>query len=502
MSMKAIAARSALWSAAETWGVRGVSALVFLLLARLLDADAFGVMALAGVYLMILQMLADQGFAEALIQRAELEDAHRDSAFWANVAIGLTLMLATLALAGPLARLYSAPLLEPVLQVLAVAPLLAALTVVQQALLRRELRFKALTLRQTIGSLAGGATGVGLALSGAGVWALVGQQLAGQLVALLVLWSVSAWRPGWHFSWRHFRELFSFGANVLGAGLLRIIGFQADRLLIGYVLGTTEVGYYSVAQRLLMIVSDLLSGSAERIVLPLFARLQHDRERVRRGLFTAGRILSLAAFPCFAGLAATAPLVIDVGLGPQWRPALLATQLLVPMSLCFSLSFFFAPLLTALGRPSWRLAVVALHATLNVAAIWAGVTFGIAGVALALSLVQLVMYFVELGLLRRLVEFDLLAYLQLALAPLLAAAAMAALVVALQLWLWPWLAGWAVLAIAVAAGAGLYVGVIAAIAPSRLREIIDLARGLRPSPAPRERVASDSEPGEGVAGDG
>jgi PST family polysaccharide transporter len=297
-------------------------------------------------------------------------------------------------------------------------------------------------------------------------------------VALAVLWSVSAWRPGWHFSWRHFRELFSFGANVLGAGLLRIVGFQADRLLIGYVLGTTEVGYYSVAQRLLMIVSDLLSGSAERIVLPLFARLQHDRERVRRGLFAAGGILSLAALPCFAGLAATAPLVIDVGLGPQWRPALLATQLLVPMSLCFSLSFFFAPLLTALGRPSWRLAVVGLHAALNLAAIWVGVAFGIAGVALALTLVQLVMYFVELGLLHRLVDFALPAYLRLILAPLLAATAMAGLVVGLQLWLVPAIPGWAVLAIVIPAGAAAYLAVMALVAPTRLREIIDLGRSL------------------------
>ena len=159
---------------------------------------------------------------------------------------------------------------------------------------------------------------------------------------------------------------------------------------------------------------------------------------------------------------------------------------MVPMSLCFSLSFFFAPLLTALGRPSWRLAVVALHATLNVAVIWAGVAYGIAGVALALTLVQVVMYFVELGLLRRLVEFDLLAYLKLALAPLLAAAAMAALVVALQLWLWPWLAGWTVLAIAVPAGAAVYVAVMALIARDRLREVVDIARGLKhPSPAPQ-----------------
>jgi PST family polysaccharide transporter len=478
MSLRAIAARSALWSAAETWGVRGVSALVFLLLARLLDPAAFGVMALASVYLMILQMLADQGFAEAIIQRPALEDAHRDSAFWANVAIGVALMLATVALAGPLARLYGEPLLVPVLRVLALAPFLASLTVVQQALLRRELAFRQLTIRQTAGSLAGGAAGVGLALGGAGVWALVAQQLAGQAVALLVLWQVSRWRPAWRFSPRHFRELLGFGANVLGAGLLRIIGFQADRLLIGYVLGTAEVGYYSVAQRLLLIVSDLLSGSVERIVLPLFAKVQHDPERVRRGLFTAGRILSLAAIPAFAGLAATAPQVIDVGLGPQWRPALAATQLLAPMSLAFSLSFFFAPLMTALGRPGWRLGVVAIHASLNLLAIRLSVGQGIAGVAAALSLVQVGMYFVELSLLHRLVRFSLPRYLGEAGPPLVAAALMAAGVAGLQAWLGPLLPRAALLGLEILAGAAIYLAVILLVARHRLRELLELGRGL------------------------
>ena len=82
MSMKAVAARSALWSAAETWGVRGVSALVFLLLARLLDADAFGVMALAGVYLMILQMLADQGMRRRVFREIPEKRVLRAHDLW------------------------------------------------------------------------------------------------------------------------------------------------------------------------------------------------------------------------------------------------------------------------------------------------------------------------------------------------------------------------------------------------------------------------------------
>ena len=122
MSMTRAAARSALWSAAESWGVRGISALVFLLLARLLDAEAFGLMALAMVYVLVIQMLADQGFASAIIQRPNLEPAHTDSAFWANAALGLVLARVTLALAGPIAGLYGEPRLAPVLRWLAIAP--------------------------------------------------------------------------------------------------------------------------------------------------------------------------------------------------------------------------------------------------------------------------------------------------------------------------------------------------------------------------------------------
>jgi O-antigen/teichoic acid export membrane protein len=224
MSMKRTAVISALWAAGAAWALRGISALVFLVLARLVDPSAFGLVALAAVYVLTTQTISDQGLATALIQRDSIEDAHKDSAFWANLTVGLLLALLTFVLADPISRLYGEPRLAPILRWFAISPVLAALSIVQQALLSRSLRFRELALRQLVGALAGGATGIAMAYAGMGVWALVAQHITNQTVSVIVLWSVTSWRPRFAFSWRHFRELFNFGFNVLAANIVRAIG--------------------------------------------------------------------------------------------------------------------------------------------------------------------------------------------------------------------------------------------------------------------------------------
>jgi O-antigen/teichoic acid export membrane protein len=432
MSMKRTAVVSALWAAGESWSLRGVSLIVFLILARLVDPASFGLVALAAVYVTTVQALSDQGLATALIQREHLEEAHKDSAFWANLAVGAILALATLAIAEPAAAFYKEPRLASILRWYALWPFLGSLSVVQQALLRRALRFRELALRQLAGAIAGGIAGIAMAYAGMGVWALVAQQLVNQAVALVVLWSITDWRPRLSFSYPHFRHLFAFGFNVLAANVVKAIGFQADRLVLGYFLGTTELGYYSVAQRLLAIVTDFVAGSAERIVVPLFARIQGDRDRVNRGLMTAQRILTLGTMPAFIGLAATAPVLMPVVLGGQWQPSVLATQILAFASLGYCLSFFFGHVLTALGRPGLRLGIVIAQAIGQTVLSLIGVRFGLVGVCLAVVVNQALFYGVELLFLRRNAGFSLTTYLSEGLLPMGASLIMAAGVVLLR----------------------------------------------------------------------
>jgi polysaccharide transporter, PST family len=466
------------WAAGATWAFRGISAGVFLVLARLVDPSAFGLVALAAVYLMTVQSLSDQGLATALVQRETIEAAHKDSAFWANLFVGVALALSTIVLAEPLARFYGEPRLAPILRWFAMAPVLASLSVVQQALLSRALRFRQLAIRQLIGAVAGGVVGVAMAYAGMGVWALVAQSLTIQAVGVVVLWSIAEWRPRLAFSYRHFRELFGFGSNVLAANIIRSVGLQADRLVLGYFLGATELGYYSIAQRLLSILTDFVAGSAERIVVPLFSRIQGEKERVNRGLMTAQRLLTLITIPAFVGLAATAPVLMPIVLGAKWQASVLATQILAAASLGYCLSFFFGHVLTALGRPGLRLAIVTAQAVSLAVVSVIGVSFGLVGVAVGATLNQILFYGVELLFLRRNAGFSLAAYLGEVLVPLAASLVMAAAVLLLGREMTGFRPILQLIG-EVGLGAAIYAGILLIFARHRLKEVLSLARGLR-----------------------
>jgi len=434
--------------------------------------------ALAQVYVMAVQTLSDQGLATALQQRESIEPEHKDSAFWANLAVGALLGLATLVAAEPLARLYGEPRLAPVLRWFGLTPFLAGFSIVQQALMRRAMRWRELAVRQVIGSFAGGVVGLVMAFEGMGVWALVGQALSTQAISNVVLWSIADWRPRFAFSWRHFRDLFGFGLNVLATNMIRVIGFQADRLIMGYFLGAADLGYYSVAQRIVGIVTDFVAGSTERIVVPLFARIQDDRERVNRGLMTAQESLSLIVIPAFVGVAAVAPALIRVGVGPQWDPSVLSTRILAFYGLGFCLAFFFGQVLTALGRPSLRLAVVICQALSLGVLVLIGVRFGVAGVAGAVAVNQLLFYMVELLVLKGVARFPLGAYLARAWPPVLAAALMGGAVLLLE----QAMAGQrAMLRLPAGVGLGMlvYGGALLVISRPRLLGLIELLRRLR-----------------------
>jgi PST family polysaccharide transporter len=294
----------------------------------------------------------------------------------------------------------------------------------------------------------------------------------------VILWAIVDWRPRFSFSRRHFRDLFGFGFNVLVTNLLRIFGGQADRLLLGFYFGAAEVGYYSVAQRLVTIITDFVAGSTERAVVPLFARIQEDRARVARGLIIAQRLLSLTVIPAFVGLAVVAPSLIRVAVGDQWDPSVLPTRILAFFSLAYCLGFFFGHVVTALGRPTIRLGVVLAQSLTQAGLSLIGVAWGIPGVATAMAATQIIFYGVELTVLRRMVRFSVPAYLGEALVPAVAAAAMAAAVLGLESVMADQRAAFQ-LAAGIGVGVLVYGAVLLLFARSRIRELVGLVKGLR-----------------------
>jgi PST family polysaccharide transporter len=423
-------ARAAAWSLVQTWGRQLGSVLLFLLLARLLEPSAFGIVALTGVFIGITQVLVDQGFADAIVQREDLESEHLDAAFWVNLALSIVLAALIVCSAGVVAQVLHEPALGPVLRWLAPTIVIGALAGVQSGLLRRQLRFKSLALRSLVGISIGGCVGVSMAVAGYGVWSLVGQQLAGAASSTVALWASSQWRPGLRFSLRHVKELTWFGSSVVGTKLLNVLNRRSDDLIIGIVLGPVALGLYTVAYRVLLTLTSILTTAGSQVAFPTFARLQGEAPRLRRAYYRATSMTSILSFPSFIAMAILAPILVPVLLGDQWVASVPVMQVLAFVGIVHAIAFIDGALLVALGRPSIVTGLTAVNSVINIAAFLIAVRWGIVAVAMAyVARAYLVQPLLFLAV-RRYIDIDISTYLRQFRGPALATLAMAVVMIA------------------------------------------------------------------------
>jgi O-antigen/teichoic acid export membrane protein len=219
-SVAVSAARGVAWMGLDSTVNQAVSLGVFIVLGRLLEPRAFGLVASAAVVLWLLRVVVDQGFSSALIQRGQLTSIDIDTAFWTAVVTGTAVAALTVATAPLIADLFSQPRLAAVMRVVSVVFVLAALDGTQSALLTRAMDFRSQALRRLAATFVSAVAAIVLAATGAGVWALVAQLVTFESVSVVLLWSLADWRPSFRFSRASFRELLTFGASVTGIRFL------------------------------------------------------------------------------------------------------------------------------------------------------------------------------------------------------------------------------------------------------------------------------------------
>lgn len=477
------AASGVFWSAIQKWAGRVISLGVFLLLARLLNPQAFGLVALAGVFVAFMEIFLDQGFADAIVQRADLAPGHLDTAFWTNLGLGLVFLASGVLGAGFIASLFDEPTLGPVIRWLSLSFILAALIGVQKALLLRDLAFRLMAAASVTAIAVGGIVGVGMALTGFGVWSLVGQQLVSRAVEAAVFWRVNDWRPGFRVSRQHFRDLFGYGINVVGMKLLSFFSTRTLDLLIGAFLGTVALGYYNIAFRIVAVLSTLISGTVRSVAFPLFARLQAELGRMRRGFYTATRLTSVIALPTFVGLAVIAPELIIGLIGAKWAPSVRILQVLAFIGILEAITYFNGAVIQASGKPSWSLGLRFLNVIGNLIGFAIAVRWGVVAVALAYVLRGYLLMPLSVWAAHKLIHFDLRTYVRQYTAPLFASVVMALVVVGAHLALADLRLGlYAQVATSIVVGVLAYASLIWMFARDTSHQILKILRAMLPQP--------------------
>lgn len=475
MKLKEKAAKGFMWSAIQKWGRAAITGLIFIVLSRLLTPEAFGLVTLASVFTDFVEIFLDQGFSAAVIQRSNLDRKHLDTAFWISILTGGLLTVGNILASPFIAGFFHEPRLASVLSWLSLSYIVNALSTTQLAILQRNLAFKSLARRSLAATTIGGVFGIGMAVAGYGVWSLVGQNLVRGVAAAIILWRSSDWRPGFNVSVQHYKELFHFGISVVGNNLLNVSIRHADDFLIGYYLGPTLLGFYTVGYRLLLIIIRLVTEITNTVAFPAFARIQNDPERMRRAFYKVTQYTSLLSFPIFIGLAALSPEVVPVVFGAKWAPSIPVMQVLSLIGILQSVMFFNGSVLRASGKPNWELGIMTLNALVSVVGFLVSVQWGIVAVAASFVISGYVLAPVSYLAVRKVIQIELRTYLGQYLAPLAASLCMVAVILGVKHLLRELSINDILqLVLYIAAGGLTYLGVIALLARQLYKQVFEL----------------------------
>jgi O-antigen/teichoic acid export membrane protein len=444
-------------------GVNIIFLLRIVVLARILQPEAFGLLAIAMLPIGVLLQATEFGMIPALVHAETPGQRHYDVAW----TIGLTRGIATAAivlLAAPwFASMAREPRAAEIIAVLALHPLLFAASSIRLADLQRRLDFRPLALLHLGEATANTVVAIALAPS-MGVWALVAGTLAGSGGRLAISYSVAPHVPRLVFDSSAVRALVRFGRWVFVTALLTTIGGTTLQLIISRELGAAEVGIYYLGTRITFLLMGNVIDVGTSVSFPIYARMQGAREdaaRVFRATLTATSALGL---PVLGLIAALAPSLVTEVLGAQWNGTEPVIRVLAIVSILSLIGDISPPLWQGMGQP-WRTTLIeAVQLVLLIGGAWYFTReMGVVGTALAWVPAILVTQLITVAFLPRVLPRPFAGMLSVT-TGLLAATAT---VVALAIWLDSQIDGLAGLLVAGVAGTVLYIGLLS-VADSKL----------------------------------
>lgn len=319
-------AASLRWSVAAKLISQGATFFTTILLARLLGAGDFGLVAVSLIYIGFLQMFVDAGFLPALIQRAEINQLEMASCFWLLLFTGSCAIGCTLLLHGTLDGFFGIIGAGKVIAVQSTIFLVMPFRTLAVAILSRDVRIDLISKVEGAVNVAMLGVSLLMALEGAGVWSLVLPQVTGQIIFSLVCYFWAGWHPSLEFSWSAVKPLGGYGLTITLSQLVWFAGSRLDQLIIGKILGAEALGFYSLAMQLACAIPQFASATVSRVVFPVFSNLQDQSTKLKEAFLTTSKYISMACMPASAGIVLLAPSFFVVAFKPAWQPAVVPLQ--------------------------------------------------------------------------------------------------------------------------------------------------------------------------------
>ncbi|HEU5195770.1 MAG TPA: lipopolysaccharide biosynthesis protein [Methylomirabilota bacterium] len=379
--------------------------LATVVLARYLTAADYGVIGYATVFLAFLNLFQDAGLQGAAVQASEFSERARATAFWMKLTLSATLAICGM-IAAPLTLVaFDDPGAASVIRALSLCYLLTSVAFVPSILLLRDLNYRAISLVQALSALAGSSCSIVMAMIGSGYWSIVVGSIVWNLVLMLASMRLRPYWPRLEFDRGVARGFWGYGLGLSSANLVVFALFNADNLLIGAILGATQLGYYALAFNWGSLVASTLCGVVGGVLFPTFSRL--NRDEMRRIYIRSVRYSLAAGMLANVTLAVAAPSLLISVLGrgtDKWLPALGPLYVLCLYGVLRVTLEPLGSVVVAVGKPGAMLRPNVIVAVIQIAALYPALRLG--GITAA-AVVVLVSYALQYPLYSRFLREEL-----------------------------------------------------------------------------------------------
>ena len=370
---------------------------ILAILARLVSPREFGIMGIALIVMEFSKMFAHMGVGPAIVQRKELETRHLTTGFTFSLLMGVFSATLLILISPFLAIFFRMEELTQVLRVISLVFLIDSLTLIGQALLQRNMKFRVIATFEIISYAFGyGVVGVIMAYSGYGVWALVGARLAQVTLSTALIVKVQPFpkKPG--FEMNAFKELIFFGGGMTIAMAANYLANQGDGLVIGRTLGAGPLGIYGRAYQFMAMPANTFGNALDKALFPAMSKVQDNQKKIANAFLTGVSLIATVAIPLSMVIITLAPEIILVILGPTWTGVIEPLQILAGILLFRMICKLSSSMTRATGavyERAWRQIVYAAMVLIGsyIGQYWGinGVAFGVA-FALSINFILMV----------------------------------------------------------------------------------------------------------------
>lgn len=394
-SLKNKTVKGVAWSGIDNVTQMGVTFLVSIVLARLLSPDDYGLLGIIAIFTAVCNTLINAGFNSALIRKKDCTDDDYNTVFICNMVLSLILYAVIFFCSPLIADFFGRKELITLTQVSSLSMIIGALAIVQQTRLTKRIDFKTQTKITLTASVSSGALGIVMALLDFGVWSLVAQQLAAQVLRTVLLFVYNKWLPKLRFSRESFHELFGFGWKLMLSGLLDTVWKELYQVVVGKFYSPATLGQYTRAGQFSNMFSSNLTTVIQRVTYPVLSNIQDDKERM---VSAYRRIIKLTMFitaisMLFLG-AISEPLLYCL-IGPKWHDAAIYLPLICLTGSTYPLHAINLNMLQVQGRSDLFLGLEIIKKIIALGPLFVGAFVGIIPMLYTSIITTIIAYFLN-----------------------------------------------------------------------------------------------------------